>query len=274
MEPFVFPQFDKIAFALGPFAIRWYALAYIFGLVLGWWFCISLTRRPPFVVKQVEIDDLFVWVTLGVLIGGRLGFVLLYQPGYYAENIIEVFQPWKGGMAFHGGLIGVIAAVYLYARKNSKDFWPLADLLAAATPIGLFLGRIGNFINGELWGRVTVLPWGMIFPEAGNEARHPSQLYQAGLEGLVLFIILIFLIFRRDALCRPGLIGGTFLAGYGVLRSVGEIFREQTHFVDQIPLGITWGQLLSSIMFLLGSLIVIRSLRQPPIGVNKVLGKN
>ncbi len=271
MGPYVFPQFDAVAFALGPFEIRWYALAYILGLVFGWRYCISLTLRPPSIVKHVDIDDLFVWVTLGVLIGGRLGFVLLWHPAYYVDNPIEVLQPWKGGMAFHGGLLGVILAIYLYGRMNKKDFWPLADLLAAATPVGLFLGRVGNFVNGELWGRITDVPWGVIFPRAGPEVRHPSQLYEAGLEGIALFAILTWLIFRRDALMRPGLIGGTFLAGYGFLRSVGEIFREQTHFVDELPLGITWGQLLSSVMIVLGTLVVVRALRKPPIRINKEL---
>ena len=157
----------------------------------------------------------------------------------------------------------------MYGWLRKKDFWPLADLLAAATPVGLCLGRVGNFVNGELWGRTTDVPWGVIFPRAGPEVRHPSQLYEAGLEGIVLFTILSWLIFRRDALMRPGLIGGTFLAGYGFLRSVGEIFREQTHFVDKLPLGITWGQVLSSAMIMLGMLVVARALRKPPIRLNK-----
>ncbi|HAA91365.1 MAG TPA: prolipoprotein diacylglyceryl transferase [Rhodospirillaceae bacterium] len=263
MGPFVHPEFDPIAFSIGPLAIRWYALAYIVGLVFGWRYCLRLTRRPPQIVKELYIDDLFVWVTLGVLIGGRLGFVVFYNPGYYLSNPLEIVQPWKGGMAFHGGLVGVMVAVYIYGRLKKTGFWPMADMLAAAVPVGLFLGRVGNFVNGELWGRVTDVPWGVIFPRAGPDPRHPSQLYEAGLEGLVLFGLLAWLIFRRDALTRPGLVGGTFLIGYGCARAVVETVRAETHFAEQLPLGLTFGQLLSVPMILLGIYIVRRAMNRP-----------
>jgi phosphatidylglycerol:prolipoprotein diacylglycerol transferase len=264
MGPYTFPGFDPIAFSLGPFAIRWYALAYISGLIFGWQYCLRLTQRPPGIVKNEYIDDLFIWVTLGVLIGGRLGFVVFYSPGYYFSHPLEILQTWKGGMSFHGGLVGVMVAIYLYSRRKGTGFWPMADLLSAAVPAGLFLGRLGNFVNGELWGRVTDLPWGVIFPRGGPDPRHPSQLYEAGLEGLLLFSLLAWLVFRRDALTRPGLISGTFLIGYGIARALVETVRAETHFVDQMPLGLTYGQILSVPMVLMGISIVRRALQRPP----------
>lgn len=268
MEPFIFPEFDPIAISIGPFAVRWYALAYIIGLIFGWRYCLYLTQKPPMIVKKEFIDDLFVWATLGVLIGGRLGFVLFYNPGYYFSNPIEILQTWKGGMAFHGGLIGVMVAVYLYGQWKKTGFWPMTDMLSAAVPAGLFLGRLGNFINGELWGRVTDLPWGVVFPRSGPDPRHPSQLYEAGLEGLVLFGLLAWLIFRYNALTRPGLISGTFLFGYGCTRALVETVRAETHFAGQLPLGLTYGQFLSIPMILLGIYIVRRALSRLPVGTS------
>ena len=268
MGPFIFPDFDPVAISVGPFVVRWYALAYITGLIFGWRYCLYLTRKPPGIVKEEFIDDLFIWVTLGVLIGGRLGFVLFYKPVYYFNNPIEIMQTWKGGMAFHGGLIGVIVAIYLYSRWKKTEFWPIADILSAAVPAGLFLGRLGNFINGELWGRVTDLPWGVVFPRGGSDPRHPSQLYEAGLEGLVLFGLLAWLVFSRDALSRPGLISGTFLVWYGCARMLVETVRAETHLVDQLPLGLTFGQMLS-IPMILGVYIIYRALSRPSVGMSK-----
>lgn len=264
MGPYLFPDFDPIAISIGPFAVRWYALAYIAGLLLGWRYCLRLAKRPPRLVSGPQIDDFLVWATLGVILGGRLGFVLFYQPGFYVANPLEIPQMWKGGMSFHGGALGVILAMWLFGYRRGIGFWPLADIVAAATPIGLFFGRIANFINGELWGRPTDMPWGVIFPAAGPMPRHPSQLYEAALEGLVLFVLLALLVFRRDALRRPGLASGVFLAGYAVTRSIVETVREPDPQFGLLVLGTTWGQWLSLPMLLFGLYLVARALRRPP----------
>lgn len=265
MGPFNLPEFDPMAISIGHYGIRWYALAYITGLLIGWRYCLWLAKRPPKIVTSEHIDDLFFWVTLGVLIGGRLGFVLFYNPGYYSSHPLEILQIWKGGMSFHGGLIGVMAAIYWYGKRKGTGFLPMADLLAAAVPVGLFLGRLGNFVNGELWGRVTDLPWGVIYPRGGPEPRHPTQLYEAGLEGIVLFVLLAWLVFRRDALIRPGLISGAFLTGYAVARALAETVRAETHFINQFPLGLSYGQLLSIPMLILGIFLLRRALANPPV---------
>jgi phosphatidylglycerol:prolipoprotein diacylglycerol transferase len=264
MGPFHFPEFDPVIFSIGPFALRWYALAYIGGLLIGWRYCLYMTRKPPGIVKYEYIDDLFIWVTVGVVIGGRLGFVLFYDPVRYLNHPLEALQVWHGGMAFHGGLIGVMLAVYFYGRCKGTGFWPLADMIAAAVPVGLFLGRLGNFMNQELWGTVTHGPWGMIFPRAGPEPRHPSQLYEAALEGVVLFALTWWLVHKRQSLTRPGMTGGVFLMGYALARIVVEPVREQTHYIDLLPFGMTYGQLLSVPMFLFGAYILRRALKNPP----------
>ena len=188
-------NFDPIAVAIGPFAIRWYALAYIVGLLIGWRYCLWRWRssRPPS-RRRAAIDDFLVWATLGVVLGGRLGYVLFYQAGFYFANPSEILALWHGGMSFHGGALGVLAALVLFCRQRSLSLLAFADIIACAVPIGLFFGRIANFINGELWGRPTDVPWAMVFPNAGVVPRHPSQLYEAGLEGIVLFVILFYLV--------------------------------------------------------------------------------
>ncbi len=263
-----FPVFDPVAVAVGPVEIRWYALAYIAGILAGWWYVRRLARaaalwgdRPRPDIGQV--DDAVTWVTLGVIIGGRLGFVLFYAPAYYAENPLEALMVWRGGMAFHGGLLGVICAILLFARFRGASALALFDLLAAAVPLGLFFGRIANFINGELWGRVTTVPWAMVFPGAGPEPRHPSQLYQAGLEGLALFVILAIAV-RMGALRRPGFALGLFGAGYGVARIIGEIFRQPDAQIGLIGGVFTMGMILSLPMVLFGGAMIIWSLRRPP----------
>lgn len=264
MGPFYFPDIDPVAVQIGPIAIRWYALAYVAGLIGGWQYCLRLARRPPGFATPRDVDDFVIWATLAVVLGGRMGFVLFYQPGYFLANPLEIPQIWKGGMSFHGGLIGVILAMILFTQRRSIRFYAFADIVAAATPIGLFFGRIANFINAELWGRPTDVPWGVIFPRAGPEPRHPSQLYEAGLEGLLLFAVLAFLVYRRDALLRPGLVSGVFLVGYGIGRIAAETLREPDTLIGILPFGTTYGQWLSAPMLLFGAYLIRRALQQPP----------
>lgn len=262
-----FPVFDPVAVSVGPIAIRWYALAYIAGILLGWWYTRRLARaaslwgarpRPSLGV----IDDGVTWVTIGVILGGRLGFVLFYAPAYYIENPIEALMVWRGGMSFHGGLLGVIIAIIAFAKVRGTPVLALFDMLAAAVPLGLFFGRVANFINGELWGRVTTVPWAMVFPGAGPEPRHPSQLYQAAMEGLLLFTILAVAV-RMGALRRPGLALGLFGAGYGVARIIGEFFRQPDAQIGLIGGVLTMGMILSIPMVLIGAAVVVWSLRRP-----------
>jgi phosphatidylglycerol:prolipoprotein diacylglycerol transferase len=247
-----FPAIDPIAVAIGPFAIRWYALAYIVGLLLGWRYCLWVSKRPPAVASPVAIDDFLVWATLGVVLGGRAGYVLFYKPGDYFQHPIEILQLWHGGMSFHGGALGVMVALWLFCRQRSLSLLAFSDLIASAVPIGLFFGRVANFINSELWGRPTDVPWAMIFPNAGLEPRHPSQLYEAGLEGIVLFLILFALVRWTNIRERPGMLTGIFLIGYAVARIFVEFFREPDSFLGFLWFGATMGQLLSIPVFLLG----------------------
>ncbi|HYI84888.1 MAG TPA: prolipoprotein diacylglyceryl transferase, partial [Acetobacteraceae bacterium] len=185
-----FPAIDPVLVEIGPLVIRWYALAYIAGIVLGWRLARRLVQLPPVAATPEQLDDFVTWVTLGIIIGGRLGYVLFYRPGYYLMNPLEALAVWQGGMSFHGGAAGVILAIILFARRHGLDILTLADRTTAVVPIGLFFGRLANFINGELWGRVSDVPWAMVFPHAGPLPRHPSQIYEAVLEGLVLFTVL------------------------------------------------------------------------------------
>jgi phosphatidylglycerol---prolipoprotein diacylglyceryl transferase len=246
-----YPQIDPVLLHIwGPFSIKWYGLAYVAGLVLGWLYIKHLLgqsqlwpqHKPPF--ARQETDDLFIYVAAGVLLGGRLGHVLFYEPATYIANPLSILAIWEGGMAFHGGLIGSIVAVVLFAHRFKADAWSVLDTCAAAVPIGLFFGRIANFINAELWGRPTSVPWAMVFPwrpggpDPGMVERHPSQLYEAFLEGAVLFAVLWWLTHRLSALKRPGLVAGTFLLGYGLARSFCELFREpdEGHILNLGPL--------------------------------------
>ena len=258
-----FPVIDPIAIQIGPIAIRWYALAYIAGLMLGWRFCVSLTRRPPVFMESQKLDDLLLYATLGVILGGRLGYVLFYKPAFFLANPLEIVMVWHGGMSFHGGFLGVIAAAMLFAKRHHVPPLALADLLAAAAPIGLFFGRVANFINGELFGRTSDVPWAMVFPHGGPLPRHPSQLYEAGLEGLLLFVIIAVATLATRARHRPGLILGIFLLGYGLARSVVELFREPDAHLGFIFGPLTMGQILSAPMVLGGIIFVLLALRRP-----------
>jgi phosphatidylglycerol---prolipoprotein diacylglyceryl transferase len=275
-----FPAIDPVAIAIGPFAVRWYALAYIAGLLGGWFHARRLTldaglwgdlKRPT----PDDIDDLIVWVALGVVLGGRVGYVLFYNFDTYLTDPLEMLAIWRGGMSFHGGFLGAILAILLFARARGLSGLAMLDLAAVVTPIGLFFGRIANFINGELWGRPAPdFPYAVVFPEAGPVPRHPSQLYEAFGEGLLLFIVLAVAV-RRFGFRRPGLIGGLFVLGYAVARIVCEFFREpDAHLgflfgtsVEALAGGITMGMLLSVPMALVGAVAIwlaARGFTRPP----------
>jgi phosphatidylglycerol---prolipoprotein diacylglyceryl transferase len=268
MLTIVYPHIDPVLVEIGPLSIRWYALAYICGLLLGWRYCVAMARRPPKVLDPVALDDFLVWATLGVVLGGRTGYVLFYNLPIYAEHPLQALEIWKGGMSFHGGALGVILALYLFCRHRGISFLGLGDILVCAVPIGLFFGRLANYNNGELWGRHTDVPWGMIFPNSGDELpRHPSQLYEALLEGLVLFLVLFWLQRFTRVRERPGLLAGVFLIGYGIARIVVEFFREPDEQLQQFShvTGVTMGQLLSVPLVLVGAWLIRRALLRPAL---------
>ncbi len=261
----LFPQIDPVLVQLGPFAIRWYALAYITGLVLGWRLVRRLVQRPPAVATPEQVDDFLTWATLGVILGGRLGYVLFYQPSHFLAEPLQIFAVWTGGMSFHGGMLGVGIAIVWFCRRHAISVLGFADRVAVATPIGLGLGRLANFVNGELWGRQAPdwLLWAMIFPGGGPVPRHPSQIYQALMEGAALFVVML-LLSRREALrARFGFLTGAFLAGYAVARIVGEFFRQPDAFLGFLFAGATMGQLLSLPMLLVGVWLMAQARPEP-----------
>lgn len=259
-----FPVIDPVIVAIGPFAIRWYALAYIVGLVVGWRMAMRIAGRPGSPVTPEQVDGFLLWATLGVVLGGRLGYVLFYNFAHYLQNPSEILAVWQGGMSFHGGMLGVIIAMLAYCRLSKIPFFAFTDVIACVTPIGLFFGRIANFINGELWGRVAPdVPWAMAFPTGGPIPRHPSQLYQAAMEGVLLFLLLNLLRWNSKAMDRPGLLSGVFLIGYGMARIIGELFREPDAQIGYLVGGTTMGQWLSLPMVLFGIGVVWWSRRQP-----------
>jgi len=259
-----FPEFDPILVRLGPLAIRWYALAYVAGLVLGWLYVRRLNARVAGTLRRDDIDDLLVWITVGVLLGGRLGYVLFYNLPYYADNPLAALAIWQGGMSFHGGLLGVVVAIVLFARRRDIDLLAISDLVACATPIGLLFGRIANFINGELFGRAAEVPWAVVFPGGGPLGRHPSQLYEALLEGVLLFVVLWFMSRRPGAFERRGALTGAFLIGYAIARMVVELFREPDLQIGFLAGGSTMGQWLSLPMLLGGLYLMWRANRPRP----------
>ncbi|MEQ3642390.1 MAG: prolipoprotein diacylglyceryl transferase [Paracoccus sp. (in: a-proteobacteria)] len=287
--PDIAPEIFTITLGGFSFSLRWYALAYLAGLILGWRLIVAMMRRPALwggtpPTAPDRVDDLLTWVILGVILGGRLGFVLFYEPAYYLSNPGQILQVWQGGMSFHGGFAGVIVATWAWSRSQGVPVLRLADAMAVVAPIGIFFGRIANFINAELWGRPTDLPWGVVFPgEAaqtcpgivGPCARHPSQLYEAGLEGLLLGLTLLVLV-RAGGLRRPGLAFGVFLAGYGLARMFVELFRVADaqfitpdnplgHVLGGPVIGLTMGQTLSLPMVLIGLALVAYARRRPPV---------
>ncbi|MEA2787980.1 MAG: phosphatidylglycerol---prolipoprotein diacylglyceryl transferase [Acetobacteraceae bacterium] len=263
----LFPQFDPVIVQLGPLSIRWYALAYITALVLGWRLVRRFARLTPAVATPLQVDDFLTWATLGVVLGGRLGYVLFYQPGVYMTHPAMILAVWEGGMSFHGGMLGVAIAIIVFCRRNAIPILGFADRIAIVSPIGLGLGRVANFINGELWGRPAPewLPWAMIFPRAGMEPRHPSQLYEALMEGVVLFVVMFALSRRESLRARFGLLTGLFLCGYAVARIVGEYFREPDAFLGFLTFGTTMGQILSLPMFVAGVWLIVRARPHPTV---------
>jgi len=263
-----FPDIDPIIFEIGPFALRWYALAYIAGLVLGWAYIKCMCGKFKHPITSENVDDFLFWAVIGVILGGRFGYVLFYNFDYYLSNPFSALQVWKGGMSFHGGFVGVVVATYIYARSKKIEIMLLADLVAAAAPIGLFFGRIANFINGELFGRTTDVSWGVIFPHGGPEPRHPSQLYEAALEGLLLFIILNVMVRFKGIRQHRGILTGVFLVGYGLSRIVVEFFRQPDAHIGFLTGGTTMGQWLSIPMVLIGALLIGRALMNPAASSN------
>ena len=264
-----FPDIDPVLIAIGPFAVRWYALAYIVGIIGGWFYARAIISSPklwggPAPLTVADFDDFVIWITLGIILGGRIGYVLFYNLPHFAAHPLEIVQLWNGGMSFHGGFIGCVLADLLFGYTRGISVLSLGDLTCAAGTIGLFLGRLANFINGELWGRPTDVPWAMIFPNGGPLPRHPSQLYEAGLEGLLLFIVLALLV-RAGALKRPGLIVGCFAVGYALARSFCEFFREPDAQLGFLWGGATMGQLLSVPLFLAGLCFIFYALKHPSL---------
>ncbi len=256
------PTIDPVALQLGPLAVRWYGLMYLVGFGAAWWLGRRRLRRPDSGWRVDELGDLIFYCAMGAVLGGRLGYVLFYQPGYYLSEPLAILQAWQGGMSFHGGLIGVLLACGLFGRKTGRGFFAVTDFVAPLVPTGLLAGRLGNFINGELWGRVTDLPWGMVFAGAGALPRHPSQLYQAALEGGLLFLIL----WGYSARPRPRMaVSGVFLLGYGALRFIGEFAREPDAFIGFIAFDwLTMGQVLCLPMLAAGAVLLGLSRRRGP----------
>ena len=268
-----FPNIDPVLIQIGPFAIRWYALAYIVGILAGWLYARALIKSPrlwggPPPMTTLDLDDFIVWVTLGIILGGRIGYVLFYNPAYFAAHPFEALELWKGGMSFHGGFLGCVAAVILFALKRKIPVLSLGDVTCAVGTIGVFLGRLANFINGELWGRPSDVPWAMVFPTGGPVPRHPSQLYEAALEGVVLWAVLALLI-RGGALKRPGFILGAFAVGYAVARSFCELFREPDPQLGFLWGGLTMGMVLSVPLLLFGVAMIWIAMRRPPLNATQ-----
>lgn len=265
-----FPDFDPVLVQIGPFAIRWYALAYVAGILLGWRYVAGLMKNESLwgprgaPATTAQVDDLILWITLGIIVGGRLGHVFFYTPSLVVTDPIEIFKTWNGGMSFHGGVLGVLIAIVGFAYVNKLDMFRLGDAVAGCVPIGLFFGRIANFVNGELWGRPSNVPWAVIFPAAdGITPRHPSQLYEAALEGIVLFLILRWATHRAGLLKRRGVVTGMFFLLYAAFRTFIENFREPDRYLQQFPLGLTMGMMLSAPMVLFGLFLIWRGLREP-----------
>lgn len=285
-----FPEFDPVLLSIGPVDIRWYALAYVGGIVLGWWYAARLVKnnalwqpgKPP--ITTLQLDDLVLYITLGIILGGRLGYALFYQPELYAQLFtganwgerLALLRLWDGGMSFHGGMIGTTLAVLGFSWRYKLRALSVGDMALAAAPFGLFFGRVANFINGELWGRETTVPWAVRFCNdriyslyngcpAGDVPRHPSQLYEAGLEGLLLFGILWLAVYKAKLLAKPGYVTGLFLFGYGLSRALLENVRQPDVGLENLPLGLTMGMILSIPMMIIGGLLIWRAWSRPPM---------
>jgi len=265
-----FPAIDPVAVSFGPFAVRWYGLAYFAGILIGWWYARRLVSNErlwggkPAPITVLQLDDFLLWLVIGIVGGGRLGYALFYQSGHFLDDPLGFFRIWQGGMSFHGGLAGVIMAMTLFAWRRKIPMFSLFDVCAASVPFGLFFGRLANFINSELWGRTTDVPWGMVFPNGGSLPRHPSQLYEGALEGVLLFVVLRILTHHFGSLRRPGLTGGAFAAGYGLARVAVEFVREPDPQLGYLAGPLTMGMLLSLPMVLVGVGAILVALRRQP----------
>jgi phosphatidylglycerol---prolipoprotein diacylglyceryl transferase len=270
-----FPAINPVLISIGPFSIRWYALAYIIGIIAGWFYARAIIASQrlwggPAPITVAQFDDFIIWITLGIIVGGRVGYVLFYNLPQFAAHPIQIFELWNGGMSFHGGVLGCVVATVLFALRRGVPMLSLGDVTTAVSPIGLFLGRIANFINGELWGRPTDVPWAMVFPNGGPIPRHPSQLYEATLEGLLLLIVLGIMV-RLGALKRPGLVSGAFFSGYGIARIVCEFFREpdaQLEGFTRSMGGLTMGMLLCIPLIVAGAGLIALALHRQPFAKN------
>ncbi|OHV82482.1 prolipoprotein diacylglyceryl transferase [Ensifer sp. LCM 4579] len=263
-----FPEIDPVIFTIGPLAVRWYGLAYVAGILLGWLYArrilqkTELWRNGTPALTPAQLDDFLLWAAGGIVLGGRLGYILFYDIEAVLENPIRAIEIWNGGMSFHGGLLGTTLAMIVFARKHAIAVWSLFDLVAAVVPIGLFFGRLANFINGELWGRLTSMPWAVVFPTGGPFPRHPSQLYEAALEGILLLAVLAYFVYRRKALKGPGLVTGIFTCGYAASRIFVEFFREPDPQLGYLFGGwLTMGMLLSAPLALAGIWAILRARR-------------
>lgn len=254
-------------FTIGGFALRWYSLAYLAGILLGYWHLSKMIKAPGAPFAQRHADDLFFYCTLGIILGGRLGYAAFYDPDLWA-NPLDLLKLWNGGMSFHGGLVGVVLAIAWVARQGGLSFLRLCDYIAVVVPFGMLFGRLANFNNGELWGRVTDVPWGMVFPGAGDLPRHPSQLYQAGLEGALLAAVLVYLFWKTRARWKPGLLVGLFTLGVGLGRFVAEFFREPDVQLAEFAqrTGLSMGQWLTIPLMIVGAFFLVRALRRPELG--------
>jgi phosphatidylglycerol:prolipoprotein diacylglycerol transferase len=261
-----FPEIDPVAFSLGPIAVHWYGLAYVAGILCGWLYARRLARndalwpndRSP--ITATHLDDFLVWVAVGIVLGGRIGYILFYDFAAVVENPVRAIQIWNGGMSFHGGFLGATLAMVFFARRNGIPVLSMFDIVATVVPFGLLFGRIANFINAELWGRISDVPWAVVFPTGGPFSRHPSQLYEAGLEGVVLLLLLAALVFGAKALKRPGLVSGAFLCGYALSRIFVEFFREPDAQLGYLAFDwLTMGMLLSLPMVALGLWLMLRA---------------
>jgi phosphatidylglycerol:prolipoprotein diacylglycerol transferase len=259
---FTIDPFQLLGFEIGPLALRWYSLSYIAGILVAWWLLGKMAKASQSPYTKPQIDDFITWATLGIILGGRTAYVLFYNPSQYLADPLAVFRLWDGGMSFHGGVIGVVLAVFLTARAQKINGLRLLDYVATVTPVGMFFGRLANFVNGELWGRTTNARWGIIFPGAGPEPRHPSQLYEAGLEGLLLFVILYTLFWRTDARLHPGRLAGCFGVGMALFRMFVEQFREPDAQLGILSTGLTMGQTLSLPLLLCGAYLLATSGRR------------
>ncbi len=265
-----FPMIDPIALELGPLAIRWYGLAYLTGILLGWYYARKLAANAalwggrPAPMTPLDLDDFLLWAVVGIIVGGRVGYAIFYKPAVYLDDPLAFFRIWEGGMSFHGGLAGTIVAMALFARRRGISALSLFDVIGASATFGLFFGRIANFINAELYGRVTDVPWAMVFPGGGPQPRHPSQLYEAALEGVVLFLVLRLLTHKAGALRYPGLVGGSFFAGYGLARFAVEFARQPDAHIGFIAGFLTMGMILSLPMFAIGIAAIIWVRRRGP----------